>query len=215
MSQRTLRAAFASGRAARAQAPVPVCYGAGGTEPTFTDAMVALGYLNPVAIAGGRVKLDAERARRVLRERVAQPLGLSLEEAAHGIYTVAAATMTRAVKAVTTYRGRDPRDFTLVAFGGNGPIAAAAVAASLSMKKVLVPPAPGVFSAVGLLLADVEHEFSNTVLPARKHPSQRGTREPFFGSRDVGARHDARGGPSRRAPATHATRGNALCGAGL
>lgn len=144
--------------------PGPVCYGTGGTEPTFTDAMVTLGYLNPVAIAGGRVKLDAARARDVLLERVAKPLGMSLEDAAYGIYTVAAATMTRAVKAVTTYRGRDPREFTLVAFGGNGPIAAAAVASALSMRRVLVPPAPGVFSAVGLLLADVEHEFSNTVL---------------------------------------------------
>src|SRR5208337_3579936 len=75
-----------------------------------------------------------------------------------------AATMTRAVKAVTTYRGRDPRDFTLVAFGGNGPVAAAAVAEALSMRRVLVPPAPGVFSALGLLLADVEHEFTSSVL---------------------------------------------------
>jgi N-methylhydantoinase A len=149
--------------------PGPVCYGAGGTEPTFTDAMVTLGFLNPVAIAGGRVKLHADRARSVLQERVANPLGLALEDAAHGVYTVAAATMTRAVKAVTTYRGRDPRDFTLVAFGGNGPIAAAAVAEALSMKKVLVPPAPGVFSAVGLLLAEVEHEFTSTVLGAFTH----------------------------------------------
>jgi N-methylhydantoinase A len=100
----------------------------------------------------------------VLQERIAGPLNLPLADAAHGIYTVAAATMTRAVKAVTTYRGRDPRDFTLVAFGGNGPIAAAAVAAALSIRKVLVPPAPGVFSAVGLLLADVEHEFTSSVL---------------------------------------------------
>jgi N-methylhydantoinase A len=144
--------------------PGPVCYDAGGTEPTFTDAMVALGYLNPVALAGGRVKLDAAKARSVLQERVADPLGMSLEDAAHGIYTVAAATMTRAVKAVTTYRGRDPREFTLVAFGGNGPVAGAAVAGALSMKRVLVPPAPGVFSAVGLLLAEVEHEFTHTVL---------------------------------------------------
>lgn len=146
--------------------PGPVCYGTGGTDPTFTDAMVALGFLNPVAIAGGRVKLDSQRAREVLQERVATPLGLSLADAAHGVYTVAAATMTRAVKAVTTYRGRDPRDFTLVAFGGNGPIAAVAVAEALSMRRVLVPPAPGVFSAVGLLLAEVEHEFTSTVLGA-------------------------------------------------
>jgi N-methylhydantoinase A len=146
--------------------PGPVCYGNGGTEPTFTDAMLVLGYLNPVAIAGGRVRLDAERAHAVLEDRIARPLGLSLIDAAHGIYTVAAATMTRAVKAVTTYRGRDPRDFTLVAFGGNGPIAAAAVAEALSMQKVLVPAAPGVFSAVGLLLAEVEHEFTSSIMTA-------------------------------------------------
>jgi N-methylhydantoinase A len=152
--------------------PGPVCYGNGGVDPTFTDAMVVLGYLNPVSIAGGRVKLDAERARLVLQERIAEPLGLSLADAAHGIYTVAAATMTRAVKAVTTYRGRDPRDFTLVAFGGNGPIAASAVAEALSMRRVLVPPAPGVFSAVGLLLADVEHEFTGSVLASTSNLSE-------------------------------------------
>jgi N-methylhydantoinase A len=147
-------------------------------DPTFTDAMVVLGYLNPVALAGGRVKLDASRAREIVNERVALPLGLSLLDAAHGIYTVAAATMTRAVKAVTTYRGRDPRDFTLVAFGGNGPIAAAAVAESLSMEKVLIPKAPGVFSAVGLLLAEVEHEFTSTVMA----PADALTEAAFAGS---------------------------------
>jgi N-methylhydantoinase A len=148
--------------------PGPVCYGNGGVDPTFTDAMVILGYLNPFELAGGRVKLDAARARHAVNERVAIPLGLSLLDAAHGIYTVAAATMTRAVKAVTTYRGRDPRDFTLVAFGGNGPVAAAAVAESLSMQRVLVPKAPGVFSAVGLLLAEVEHEFTSSVMAPAK-----------------------------------------------
>ena len=139
--------------------PGPVCYGLGGAEPTFTDAMVATGYLNRDAIAGGRVKLDADRALATLQERIAGPLGLPLEEAAHGVYTIAAATMTRAVKAVTTYRGRDPRDFTLIAFGGNGPVAAVAVARALSIATVLIPPAPGVFSALGLLMSDVEHEF--------------------------------------------------------
>lgn len=151
------------GPASAGAVPGPVCYGLGGSEPTFTDAMVAAGYVNPIAIAGGRVRLDAERARGTLTERIARPLGLELGEAAHGIYTIAAATMTRAVKAVTTYRGRDPRDFALVAFGGNGPVAAVEVARALAIRKVLVPPAPGVFSALGLLLSDVEHEFGATV----------------------------------------------------
>ena len=144
--------------------PGPACYGNGGSEPTFTDAMVVLGYLNPEAIAGGQVRLNATLAHDVLEAKIAKALGLPLIEAAHGIHTIAAATMTRAVKAVTTYRGRDPRDFTLVAFGGNGPIAAVAVAEALSIGKVLVPPAPGVFSAVGLLLADIEQEFTASVL---------------------------------------------------
>jgi N-methylhydantoinase A len=144
--------------------PGPVCYGNGGVDPTFTDAMLVLGYINPHALAGGRVKLDGSRAHRALEERIAKPMGLSVHEAAYGIYMVAAATMTRAVKAVTTYRGRDPRDFTLVAFGGNGPIAAAALAESLAIRRILVPPSPGVFSALGLLLAEVEHEFSMSLM---------------------------------------------------
>jgi N-methylhydantoinase A len=146
--------------------PGPVCYGAGGTEPTFTDAALAAGYLNPIALAGGRVKLDAARSLAALEERIAKPLGLPLAEVAYGIYTIAAATMTRAVKAVTTYRGRDPRDFVLIGFGGNGPMVAAAVARALSIRKVLIPPAPGVFSALGLLMSEVEHEFSSSLFRA-------------------------------------------------
>ncbi len=144
--------------------PGPVCYGLGGTEPTFTDAMVATGYLNPVAIAGGRVALDSAAAMAAIESRIARPLGLSLADAAYGIYQIAASTMTRAVKAVTTYRGRDPRDFALIAFGGNGPVAATAIARALAIRTVLVPPAPGVFSALGLLTSDVEHEHTASVL---------------------------------------------------
>jgi len=142
--------------------PGPMCYGLGGERPTFTDAMVVLGYLNPVAIAGGRVKLDAARAHAAIEAVVAKPLGLKTAEAAHGVYTLAAATMTRAVKAVTTYRGRDPRDFALVAFGGNGPIAAVEIARALEIKDVLIPPAPGVFSALGLLVSATEHSAVRT-----------------------------------------------------
>ncbi len=109
------------------------------------------------------MKLDAARAIAALEERIAKPLGLPLAEAAYGIYTIAAATMTRAVKAVTTYRGRDPRDFVLIGFGGNGPMVAAAVARALSIRKVLIPPAPGVFSALGLLMSEIEHEFSSSL----------------------------------------------------
>ena len=111
------------------------------------------------------MELDADAAGRAL-EPVAAPLGMSPIEAAYGVFQLAVATMTRAVKAVSTYRGRDPRDFVLCGFGGNGPVVAAAIARELQMRRVLVPPAPGVFSAAGLLLSEVEHEFVRT-LPAR------------------------------------------------
>ena len=173
-------------------APGPVCYGLGGAEPTFTDAMVATGYLNAYALAGGRVKLDADRALATLRERIARPLGLPLEEAAHGVYTIAAATMTRAVKAVTTYRGRDPRDFTLIAFGGNGPVAAVAVARALSIATVLIPPAPGVFSALGLLMSDVEQEFGASLF-CRLHAISPPELEAAFASLEARAREELAG----------------------
>ena len=145
--------------------PGPACYGLGGEEPTLTDALVVLGYLSPEHLAGGAVVLEADAAERAL-ERVAAALGLSLLEAAYGVFQLAIATMTRAVKAVSTYRGRDPREFALCGFGGNGPVVAAAIARALQMRRVLVPPAPGVFSAAGLLLSEIEHEFVRT-LPVR------------------------------------------------
>ncbi len=144
--------------------PGPVCYNMGGEEPTFADAMVALGYLNPEYLVGGALPLDAGKARAALAAKVAKPLGKPLLETAYGVYTVAGATMTRAVKAVSTYRGRDPRDFVLFAFGGNGPVAAVEIARELQMPHVLVPPAPGVFSAFGLLFSDIEDEFVKTFL---------------------------------------------------
>jgi N-methylhydantoinase A len=137
--------------------PGPACYGLGGIEPTFTDAMLVLGYINPSLLAGGRVRLQAELAHRAIAERVAAPLQVSAREAAWGAYAVAAANMTRAVKAVSTYRGRDPREFVLMAFGGNGPVAAVEIARALQMQRVIVPPAPGVFSAFGLMCSDTEY----------------------------------------------------------
>jgi N-methylhydantoinase A len=142
--------------------PGPACYGRGGTQATLTDALVVLGYLNPERIAGGTVELDAAAATTAL-EPVAEALGRSVVEAAAGVFDIAVVTMTRAVKAVSTYRGRDPRDFVLAGFGGNGPVAAAAIARELQMRRVLVPPSPGVFSAAGLLLSDVEHELLRTI----------------------------------------------------
>ncbi|MFO1061378.1 MAG: hydantoinase/oxoprolinase family protein [Dongiaceae bacterium] len=143
--------------------PGPVCYGRGGTAVTLTDCFLLLGYLNPAALAGGSVPIALEPARAAFIAGVAGPLGLPPLEAAYGVFELAAATMTRAVKAVSTYRGRDPRRFALIAFGGNGPVVAPAIAAALEMPVVLIPPSPGVFSAAGLLFSDVEREFMRTL----------------------------------------------------
>lgn len=144
--------------------PGPVCYGLGGTEPTLTDALVVLGYINPRHIAGEMLRLDPLAAESALRRKVAAPLGRSTQEVAQGALAVAVATMTRAVKAVSTYRGRDPREFVLLAFGGNGPVVACEIARALGMRRVLVPPAAGVFSALGLLYSDISVEFSRSVM---------------------------------------------------
>src|SRR5262249_47031269 len=142
--------------------PGPLCYDLGGTEPTVTDANVVLGYLNPTALAGGAVKLNATGSQEIFQERVAAPLGLPLAEAAYGAHLIAASNMMRAIRAVSSERGRDPRDYALFAFGGNGPVFAAGMARALEMTRVIVPPAPGLFSAFGLLYSEVEHHYVPT-----------------------------------------------------
>jgi N-methylhydantoinase A len=136
--------------------PGPACYGAGNDDPTVTDANVVLGYLNPTALAGGTVPIDAGLSRRAIETRIARPLGRDVLETAYGIHQVANTNMMRAVKAVTTYRGRDPRDFAMFAFGGNGGVHAVDLARALQVREVIVPIAAGVFSAVGLLFARLE-----------------------------------------------------------
>jgi len=143
--------------------PGPVCYDQGGTEVTLTDANVTLGYLHPERLPSG-LRLDADKARRAVAAQIAAPLGIDVADAAYGVYLLGCAGMARAVRAVTIERGRDPRDFTLVAFGGNGPLFAAEMARSLEIGTVLIPPAPGVFSAIGLLEAELEHHLVKTFL---------------------------------------------------
>jgi len=138
--------------------PGPACYGRGGTRPTVTDANVALGLL-PERLAGGALSLDRARARAAIEETIAKPLGLSVDAAAAGIRDVANANMTRAIRAVTVERGVDPRDFTLLAFGGSGPLHACDLARSLDIPYVLFPRMPGVFTAMGMLAGDIEHYF--------------------------------------------------------
>src|SRR5262245_29226414 len=142
--------------------PGPLCYDLGGTEPTITDANVILGLINPAHLVGGALKLNAARSVEVFEERIARPLGLALMDAAWGAHLIAASNMIRAIKAVSSERGRDPREYTLFAFGGNGPLFAAGMARELQMRRIVIPPAPGLFSSFGLLYGDVEHHYVRT-----------------------------------------------------
>ena len=142
--------------------PGPACYGLGGREPTVTDANLVLGRLNAERFLGGEMKLDVAAAERALKERIGDPLGLNAVEAADGILRIAATAMSYAVKGVTTERGFDAGDFVLVAYGGAGPLHAVEVAREIGMRNVIVPFAPGVFSAYGMLFADLRYDFVRT-----------------------------------------------------
>ena len=142
--------------------PGPACYGLGGTEPTVTDANLILGRLGADRFLGGEMKLDAAAGERALKSRIGDPLGLSAVEAADGILRIAATTMSYAVKGVTTERGLDAGDFVMFAYGGAGPLHAVEVAREIGMRKVIVPPAPGVFSAFGMLFSDLRYDFVRT-----------------------------------------------------
>ena len=142
--------------------PGPVCYKNEGTEPTLTDANVVLGYLNPSSIAGGTVLIDYEAAYNSLNDKIAVPLNQNVMELAYGIHLIANSTMMRAVKAVSTYRGRDPREFTIIAFGGCGGIHVVELARSLQIDRALIPLSAGVFSALGLLVSDIESTLSRS-----------------------------------------------------
>ncbi len=143
-------------------APGPACYGLGGSEPTVTDANLILGRLDAERFLGGEMKLDAAAAARALSNKIGAPLGLSVVEAADGILRIAATAMSYAVKGVTTERGFDAGDFVLVAYGGAGPLHAVEVAREIGMRNVIVPFAPGVFSAFGMLFADLRYDYVRT-----------------------------------------------------
>jgi len=137
--------------------PGPACYERGGTAPTVTDANVLLGYIRTGPLAAGDVVISADAAARAISDDIARPLGMSLEEAALGIHRIANAHMLRALREVSTERGRDPRGFALLAFGGSGPVHAAGLARELGIDRVIVPPLPGLFSAAGMLVTGLEH----------------------------------------------------------
>jgi N-methylhydantoinase A len=143
--------------------PGPVCYGHGGTRPTVTDADLVLGYLNPLALLGGALPVDLGRARAAVEREIATPLGVDVTEAAAGVVDVVNAGMAGALRIVSVERGHDPREFTLVAFGGAGPVHAARLAEELEIPRVLVPPIPGGFSALGLVATDVRRDYVRTL----------------------------------------------------
>ena len=150
--------------------PGPACYGLGGREPTVTDANVVLGYMPAAALADGEIWISAELAEAAV-DRVAEPLGLSAIETARGIHEIANARMTRALRAVSSEKGRDPRELALVAYGGSGPIHAAGLAEELGVRTVLVPALAGLLSSLGLLFARPEHHDVRTCrLDARDTP---------------------------------------------
>ncbi len=144
--------------------PGPICYDHGGEEVTISDANLALGVLNPDQFLGGRMILNKDKANKLLQEKIAGPLGLSLLEAADGILKIINVKMEEAIKAVSSQRGYDIRDFTLIAFGGGGPMHAGRIALDLGIPSLLIPWTPGVTSALGLLMADVKHDYVRSKL---------------------------------------------------
>jgi N-methylhydantoinase A len=142
--------------------PGPVCYDQGGLEPTVTDTNVLLGRIGRQSFLGGEMPLNVEKARASIEEKVSSKLNLSLEESALGIIRIAVANMSFAVRGVSVEKGYDPREFVLVASGGAGPLHAVEIARELNIPKVIVPLFPAHFSALGMLMTDVKHDYVRT-----------------------------------------------------
>jgi N-methylhydantoinase A len=153
---------IAVGPESASSTPGPVCYARGGHAPTVTDANLVLGYLNPEYFAGGTMKLDAGAARRAIEQKLARPLGLEIEEAAWGVHTIVNTNMELATRVVSIERGRDPRDLTVVAFGGSGPVHGCRLAQALGIPRVILPASAGVTAAIGLLAAEVKFDVART-----------------------------------------------------
>ncbi len=159
--------------------PGPICYAKGGRRPTITDANLILGYLDPGWFLGGAMRLDPAAARAGIETHVANPLELDIDEAAWGIHSVANSNMERAMRIVSIERGRDPRRYAMVAFGGAGPLHAARLARTLGVPKVIVPVGAGVGSAIGLLTADAKIDVSITRIVALEEAQAAAIRAVF------------------------------------
>jgi len=139
--------------------PGPACYGRGGTAPTCTDANLVLGYLSADYFAGGRMKLNLEASKTVIRERIARRLGMDMVEAAHGMVQVINVNMASAIREISVQKGYDPREFPLICAGGAGPIHGAAIAAELGIRRIVVPRDASIFCAAGMLRTDLKHDY--------------------------------------------------------
>jgi N-methylhydantoinase A len=142
--------------------PGPASYGSGGTLPTTTDANVVLGYLDPAYFAGGRMRLDAAAAHRAIEQHIAKPLGLTVEQAAAGMYRVACNNMAQGVREISIKRGFDPREFPMIVAGGAGPIHSCLICTELAIPLQIVPRESSVLCAMGMLLCDLKHDFVRT-----------------------------------------------------
>ena len=176
--------------------PGPACYGLGGDRPTVTDAHLALGWLSPEGLLGGRMGVSPEAADRALRT-IAGPLGLEITDAAAGILDVVNAQMARALRIVSLERGYDPREMVMVAFGGAGPMHAAALAGDLGVQEVVIPPTPGLFSALGLLAADLRCDRVESVMRPLERVDAEWLETRFRGL-DAEARQAVQDGDGRR-----------------
>lgn len=159
--------------------PGPMCYAKGGLRPTITDAAVCLGYINPARFLSGDMKLQPELSLKGVREQIAEPLNLTLTDAAAGILKVAVANSVGAIRAITVEEGRDPADYTLLAYGGAGPLLASIIARELKIPKVVVPTMPAAFSAWGMLMADITYDRSQTFLSLLDEVSMKELDEQF------------------------------------
>lgn len=153
--------------------PGPICYGLGGEEPTLTDVMLLIGYMEPSHFLRGSIRLDVDKTRRIFKERIADPLGVSVEEAAIGIFRIASAQITDLIRTITVERGLDPRDFVLHSFGGTCGMLASAFGEELAVRRIVIPYTASVNCAYGLVTADVRHEYATTTtLPAETTPAE-------------------------------------------
>jgi N-methylhydantoinase A len=168
--------------------PGPVAYGRGGTEPTVTDANIVLGRIDPEGFLGGAMKLDAAASAKAIRDRLAEPLGYrdndGVQRMADGIVTIASVTMAGAIKRITLEKGLDPRDYTLFAFGGGGPLHACDIARQLAIPHVIIPPEPGSFSALGMLLANLRLDEAVTFIRPLDDAALAGTGQIFADLRE-------------------------------